>query len=108
MIETKEQVGQPATSRRMGLMCMVAAPIITLTRAMVFSILWGWFIVPLFGLPALSMLESLGILIVITAITGLKITSKPISDEVAEKAILWGIISPLLTLASGFIVKLFL
>ena len=36
------------------------------------SVLWGWFIVPVFGLPALSVVQSIGIIL----ITGY-ITNKP-------------------------------
>lgn len=77
----------------------------------VLSILWGWFIVPLFGLPLLSIPESIGFALVIGILSKNQTTSsskdKDTSTLVAE-IIGYGIFSPLFFLFMGWIIKLFL
>lgn len=36
------------------------------------SVLWGWFVVPLFGVPALSVAQAYGLGLVVRAASGLK------------------------------------
>jgi len=39
-------------------------PVLVIWRGYALSVLWGWFIAPLFGLPLLSILAAIGICIV--------------------------------------------
>ncbi len=48
------------------LLFAIAAPICWLTTGVVAKTLWGWFVVPVFGLPALTILQALGISFVIS------------------------------------------
>lgn len=77
----------------------------------VMSILWSWFIVPLFGLPLLSIPQSIGFALVIGILTKNQTNSnskdKDTSTLVAE-IIGYGVFSPLLFLFMGWIIKLFL
>lgn len=40
------------------------------------SVLWGWFVVPLFSLPALSVAQAYGVALVLRAANGLKYSDK--------------------------------
>lgn len=77
------------------------------------SILWAWFIVPVFGLPALSIVQAIGLAMVVSFLTR-RIAIKKEDDEeegawlIIAKALLYAIISPLLTVFVGYIVTLFL
>lgn len=70
----------------------------------VISALWGWFVSPTFGLPALSIPLALGISLVLSA-------SRPPSPECEDgKEIERGVrvvLHPILCLLIGFIVKVF-
>lgn len=69
-----------------------------------FSILWGWFVVPLFGLPALGIATALGVLLVATYAT----KNVPTKAEREEYSLgrLWG--RPAGALVVGGIIKLFM
>lgn len=73
------------------------------------TILWAWFIVPTFGLPQISLAEAIGIRMV-TAFISPKIVKKderPFSDVMSD-AVAFSIVFPLLTLAVGWIVHLWM
>ena len=42
---------------------------LSLFQGYVVSVLWGWFIVPVFGVPALSIVPAIGIALVVTYLT---------------------------------------
>ena len=48
---------------------LVAVPI-TIWRGYVLSVLWAWFIVPLFGLPALSIPLAIGLMVIVSMARG--------------------------------------
>ena len=76
--------------------------LLTLLRAFVLINLWGWFIVPLFQLPALNYPYAIGLSLVI----GLFFVNKVQSE--GKEYWIGVILSPLLALFIGWIVQMFL
>ena len=74
----------------------------SILRGYVFSILWGWFIVPTFGVHPISTPLAIGILITIGEITRQYVPSK---DKDVWMPICTMILSPLLALLLGWIVR---
>jgi hypothetical protein len=81
-------------------------------RGYVFSILWDWFAVPAFGLPALSLAMAIGIALLVNYATYRRVTvptdpSKTEADKITD--VLAHIITyPLIVLGMGWIVKQYL
>jgi hypothetical protein len=74
-------------------------------RGYVFSILWGWFIVPTFGVPSISTPLAIGIMITIGEVTRQYVPTK---DKDIWMPIGTAILSPLLALLLGWIVRFWL
>ena len=73
------------------------------------SILWGWFIVPVFGLPKISIVQAAGINLLATTI----VAQRPKDDEddpklSLAKDFLFSILHPFLALMLGYVVHLFM
>lgn len=47
-----------------------------LVTGVMLSVLWGWFIVPIFGLPALSIIQAWGVAIVFRSLQGIDLGQK--------------------------------
>lgn len=79
---------------------------LALLWASVFTTLWGWFVVPTFGAPELSIVQALGLSAV------LSMFGKPKREEVDYKYIRWAISTsistPLTALFIGWILTFFL
>lgn len=77
-------------------------------RAYVASVLWGWFIVPAFGLPTITTLTWWGI-IAIRKLTWSDISREDLRESTDEErwltAIIWLIASPLLLAAAWLTTK---
>lgn len=78
-----------------------------LLRGFVLSILWGWFISPVFNLPNLSILQAIGISMVIAMFTITYTVAKE-DDKDKWKPAVMSIMYPLLSLAIGWILKGFM
>lgn len=78
----------------------------------VLSVLWGWFIVPVFNLPVLTVVPAIGIAMVVSYLTYQYNKSdeddNKISSEKIGKLIAMAILRPLLALFFGWIVHLFI
>jgi len=95
------------------LIMFVITPIAMLFNGMVFCILWGWFIVPTFELPALSVLEAVGISVVWSALA-VGVNRQQIKDLLNDdpdeskvgivKLVVDGFVYPVIYLVIGFIV----
>ena len=74
----------------------------------VVSILWGWFMVGTFNLPALSIPAAIGLALVVHLLRGY--TYEPDKKTTAEKmtSIAMSFIYPLISLGIGWIVKNFI
>ena len=81
---------------------------------LVLSILWGWFMVPLFEVPEISILEAIGITLVVHLFMR-RLATKTDIDAESEisttkigKALARSFIVPLITLLTGWIVLQFM
>lgn len=74
------------------------------------SVLWGWFVVPLFNLPALSLPYAIGIAMIAAYLTSRPDLSKESDDswEYLLKVGVYSILKPIFALAFGFVVKQFI
>ena len=86
---------------------IVLVVISSILRGYVLSVLWGWFVVPTFGLPALSIPIAIGISLIL-AFTTHQISVKKEEDKSFGTQFSNIILYPLLTLAIGWIVTLFI
>lgn len=68
------------------------------------SVLWGWFIVPMFGLPALAIPAALGVMLIATYLT------KGVPTKAEQEEVKWyyGWVKSLLALLIGAIYKAFM
>ena len=78
-------------------------------RGYVLSILWGWFIVPVFGLPALIIPVAIGISIIAGMLTSQK-TYNEATDKDAKKWLPWVTfaVGPAVALLAGWIAQKFI
>lgn len=96
----------------LGAVAMAAVAIIGgwLLSGWVLTILWGWFIVPTFGLPRLGIAPALGVSLVVGYLTRHWVDVKSPERTSAER---WTrtfaiTLSPLLSLGMGWVVHLFM
>ncbi len=96
-----------------GLAVLVVVTIIvsSLMNGWVLSILWDWFVSPLFGLPPLSIAAAIGFSLVAGMLTKQETQSnnegKETSTLIAEM-IAKSVISPLVILLFGWVVNMFI
>ncbi len=76
-----------------------------LLNGVALKFLWSWFMVPTFGLPVISLVQAIGIGIIIGFMTQQYVPKD--KDEVMETA-LYEIVIPIFTLAVGWIIHLFM
>lgn len=69
------------------------------------SVLWGWFIVPVFAAPALRIPYAIGLALIVGMLTHK--TRKPEDDPEPPYILAMGLVSPLVFLGCGWIVRLF-
>jgi hypothetical protein len=83
-------------------LCIVVTPFI---RAFVLKTMWGWFMVPLFGLPSLGMVAAYGLALTVFAFLprDLSIDSEYRPKDAAEKLIRNTVVSPFVILGLGWI-----
>jgi hypothetical protein len=79
---------------------LLASVILVAWRGMALAVLWGWFLVPL-GLPMIGIAHALGIAIVFALLQG------DVSRN-TKHALLGGILTPLLAIAAGYVITLFM
>lgn len=78
----------------------------TIMRGFVLSVLWGWFIVPVFGLPSLHISPAIGISLV-AGIIGSHSTRYVKDENPGTSTLMWLSQYPL-TLLVGYVVHLFM
>lgn len=89
----------------------IAIPVVALSTTLngiAISILWGWFIVGKFGLPALSISEAIGLYLVFSYMAYQAPKGKDMDDDPNKAvfvAFITGIARPVLALLVGAIVK---
>jgi hypothetical protein len=82
---------------------------LALVESWVASILWGWFVVPTFGLPPLSLALALGLAVTVRLITGRYTVQSTKTDGQGAGATLFaGFLFPMLLLLVGYVAKSFM
>jgi hypothetical protein len=89
------------------LLGLLAIAISAVVSGFVFMILWGWFAVPIFGLPALTIPQALGVSTLISLATYRDNPNKGETKGFAE-SLFGSIIISLVFLAYGWVITLFL
>lgn len=82
----------------LGIAAMTCALLVL--HGFVFSVLWGWFAAPLFGLPAITIPQAIGLSLVLSA------SRIAVKSQESDGWTMW--LSPFLALAIGWVVKSFL
>lgn len=90
----------------LGIIAIVSEVIL---NGLAVKILWGWFISPIFNLSLLSMAQAIGLAFFVNYMFAKRSNQnkKQIREEIAE-ILMWSIGFPLLSIAIGFILKLFM
>ncbi len=83
-------------------------PVGTILGGWTFSILWGWFAVPIFGLPALGVAQAVGV----TLLFGFPVSKMPKQEKEDKEpgeglawVVAWTFIKPAMFLTVGWIAK---
>jgi len=79
----------------------------SILKGYVLSILWGWFIVPVFSLPELTVVSAIGIAIVVSYLTHQYNENKG-EGKSFDKRIAIIILRPFFVLLFGWVVHLFM
>lgn len=97
------------------LLALLTIPLIVLSsiwRGYVLTVLWGWFIVPVFHLPALTIVVAIGVAMVVGFLTYQQPEEKPndtrSSTEKISAGIATALMHPAVYLLIGWIIQLFL
>jgi hypothetical protein len=61
---------------KLGCFTILSAPLLMVWKALAFKILWAWFVVPVFGLPVLSIPVAIGLGLVLEGLQGFKLVTK--------------------------------
>src|SRR5690606_38361726 len=99
----------------LSLLAMLAIPLVMIFSSVaygfVLSVLWGWFIVPVFEIPDISILQAIGLSMVVGFLTYQHIESDKKSDRSLTESVIYmlmlAIIRPAIVLFIGYIVHLF-
>lgn len=92
-----------------GLFALLA--LTSMWKGYVLTVLWGWFVVPTFGLPVLSLVPAIGLAMVVSFLTHQSDASKePDGDSSIRmaKALSHALVMPALVLGIGWVVRQFM
>jgi len=90
---------------------LVLLAISAIWKGYVLTVLWGWFVVPTFGLPALSLAPAIGMSMVVSFLTHQSDATKEqegSSSERLAKAVAHALLVPALVLGIGAVVRHFM
>ena len=88
---------------------LVLTVLLLLIRAIVFSLLWGWFMVPVFHLPALTLSAACGVtILILLCLSGLGTNWNDHSDEQKAGLIMQSLAINVWSLGTGWVVHLFM
>lgn len=96
---------------KLGLTWFLAIPMAVLYGAYAFSLLWAWFIVPVFSVPQVSIAQAAGITLIVDHLRVKSSDMKNSSDDPVERLsvfIVFSFLEPTLVLIAGWIIKQFL
>jgi hypothetical protein len=87
----------------LGLIALVI--VAYLLNGVALKLLWGWFMVPTLSLPAISLVQAIGIGIVIDFLTQQHI---PRDEDERKELLVHEVLAPVLAIAVGWVVHLFM
>lgn len=91
-----------------GIIALILIPLIAILQGWVLTVLWGWFIIPTFRAPELSIAVAIGLTLVIGMFKGINIkNAEKSSDDRLTEAIAT-VLMPFVFLFLGWIVQLFM
>ena len=76
-----------------------------LVNGVALKLLWSWFMVPTLGLPVISLVQAIGIGIVIGFLTQQHI---PRNEDEKKELLVFEVLNPVLAIAVGWVVHLFM
>lgn len=91
-------------------LCAIAFPALVIWRGYALTVLWGWFVVPTFNLPPISIAAALGISLIVSMLTNRPDLQTKENDgwtSVMEH-LAYGIALPALSLFLGWIFQMFM
>lgn len=77
-------------------------------RAYVASVLWGWFAVPLFGVPPLTFIHAVGLSLTVAVLLRSSLALKKEEEADLGKTFINLLLTPLIYLAVGWFIKCWL
>ena len=86
---------------------LVSSPVIV-WKGFVFMKLWLWFITPRFGLPVLSLAQSMGVILAVMLLTTIYQKTKEGEEQAWTNYFISGYILPASTLGLGYLITLFM
>lgn len=92
----------------MGVIYFILLPLFIVWNAIAIKTLWAWFLVPLFGLPALSIPVAIGMTLVMRCLGSVEVKSEAIDDEYYAHAASLNIVHPAIAILIGAIARPFL
>jgi hypothetical protein len=97
------------------ILAIIAVPVLlvmsSIINGFVLTVLWGWFVIPLFSLPPLNIPQAIGISIIVSYLTHRKTETEDKDEGFWTKIIsifLYIILYPALVLCIAWVVQLFL
>lgn len=96
-----------AASLVLGMVFLTVA-VLAIWRGIVLSTIWGWFMVPVFGLPALTITPAIGVALVVSFLTYQYSASDAAQDTNNYNTAMAGLLYPLVVLIIGFFVHRFM
>jgi hypothetical protein len=98
-----------STEKKDGIGCVfmvLISPLTSILNGYVLSLLWSWFLVPTFHIPALNIPQAIGISIIVHKLTYFYQGSSSIPKPWESIGV--ALFAPLFTLCTGWIVRMFL
>lgn len=80
-------------------------------RGYVLTVLWAWFVIPAFGLPALALAPAIGLTMIVSFLTHQSDAVKEPEGDATKcisKAFAYALVLPALVLCTGWVVKQFM
>lgn len=98
----------------LNILCVIAIIIEFILNGFVLCILWSWFIIPVFHLPKLFLVQAIGIGLVIDYLTKQHNFKKENEfdeihmDENKIRSVIFSLMKPIIVLIMGWIIHIFL
>ncbi len=81
---------------------VIVLAVLYLLNGVALNLLWGWFMVPTFGLPAISLAQAVGLTIIINFLTHQYIPFE--DDNERKKFFAYEIATPVFAIVVGYII----